>query len=77
MTGDSRGRGFRRIGEGWTATGTGLEEVCDWKEAKDWMASEGRVEDLVRGCDGAPSVDAWNRCIVLVIPPCTKRLRGM
>jgi 1,6-anhydro-N-acetylmuramate kinase len=41
------------------------------------MASEGRVEDLVRGGDGAPSVDAWNRCIVLVIPPCTKRLREL
>jgi hypothetical protein len=75
MTGDSIGRGFRRT---WTATGMGWEEVCDWKEAKDWMASEGRAEGFTRACDGAPSVDAWERCIVLVISPqwawcCTTR----
>jgi hypothetical protein len=45
----------------------GWEEVCDWKEAKDWMASEGRVaEGFARG---ASSVDALNRCIVFAIPP--------
>jgi hypothetical protein len=55
MTGLSAGRGFRRIGgEGWTAMGTGFE-VRDWKEAKDWMASEGSAEGLARG---APSVEA-------------------
>jgi hypothetical protein len=67
MTGDSIGRGLRLT---WTATGMGCDEVCDWKEAKDWMASEGSAaEGLARGCNGAPSVDAWERCIVLVISP--------
>jgi hypothetical protein len=37
--------------------GTGLE-VWDWKEAKDWMASEGRPDGLARG---APSADGWDR----------------
>jgi hypothetical protein len=76
MTGDSIGRGLRLT---WTATGMGCDEVCDWKEAKDWMASEGSAaEGLPRGWDGAPSVDAWGRCIVLAISPqwawcCTTR----
>jgi hypothetical protein len=45
----------------------GWDEVCDWKEAKDWMASEGREADGF--ARGASSVDAWNRCIVFVISP--------
>lgn len=45
--GDSRGRGFRRIGEGCTANGSEEDEACDGKEAKGWVASEGRVAEAL------------------------------
>jgi hypothetical protein len=44
MMGLSAGSGLRRGTGDWTATatGTGLEEVCEAKDAKDWTVMEAR-----------------------------------
>jgi hypothetical protein len=44
--------------------GTGLDDVWERKDAKDWTAIEVRAEALERGGEGAPSVgNAWILCI--------------
>lgn len=64
-TGESAGRGFRR---GTAITGTGLADVWERNDAKDWIAMDVNPDGFERGGEGAPS-DAWILCIIALYFP--------